>query len=409
MRRQLILYLLSALAGIVGGLITIAVVALVDLILELIWQEGVGISIDDPTRTIYIIPIFVAAGLIVGLINRASKKPLAHFEEILEEVFTKGHINWRTTPRAILTGLISLASGASLGPEALAASTSAGADGFSAEKSKANPQTSQVLSLGGISGMMGSLLSSPFLVPAMIIEGTGRVYSQIKSMISYSLVASAFGIGTFFTLFNKLYVIDLGLPSYSGSNLEDLTKAFIFGAVGALLGAVTFFALNKIFEKTWRPLKVGPLPAGLIGGLAIGLVAFAVPLTMFSGQHTLPELVAQSATLGFAALLGIAFLKLASTAFLLETGFFGGPVFPAIFAATALGIAMNDILKAPINLAVAASMAGLIAIVLRQPLSAALLPIAVTGTVTAGAVAVAVAGAFPVLILINRLTKNAST
>ena len=409
MRRQLILYLLSALAGIVGGLITIAVVALVDLILELIWEEGVGISIDDPTRTIYIIPIFVAAGLIVGLINRVSKKPLAHFEEILEEVFTKGHINWRNTPRAILVGLISLASGASLGPEALAASTSAGAAGFAAEKSKASPQASQVLSLGGISGMLGSLLSTPFLVPAMIIEGTNRAYEHIKATVSYSLVAGAFGIGTFFAIFNKLYIIDTGLPSYSGSNLEDLAKAFIFGAAGALLGAIVFFALNKLFAKVWRPLKAGPLLSGLAGGLVIGLVAFAVPLTMFSGQHSLPELIAQSASLGFGALLGIAFLKLFSTAFLIEAGFFGGPLFPAMFAATALGIAINDVLNAPVSLAVAASMAGLLTLVLRQPLSAAILTIAVTGTVTAGAVAVAVAGAFPVLILINRLTKNASS
>jgi H+/Cl- antiporter ClcA len=127
---------------------------------------------------------------------------------------------------------------------------------------------------------------------------------------------------------------------------------------------------------------------------------------MFSGQHVMPQLLAQSATLGFAALIGLAALKLASTAFLLETGFFGGPIFPALFASTALGLAFNDILNAPINLAVAASMAGLITVVLRQPLSAALLTLAITGAVTAAGVAVAVTGAFPVLMLINKLSPK---
>jgi H+/Cl- antiporter ClcA len=129
---------------------------------------------------------------------------------------------------------------------------------------------------------------------------------------------------------------------------------------------------------------------------------------MFSGQHTMTTLIAEASTFSAGLLLIIAFAKLFATTTLIRTGFFGGPIFPALFAGAALGLAFNTIFHSPEAVAISATIAGIMTISLRRPLSAALITIAIAGAGDATIVALAVSAGLIVLTLVERRLKPAA-
>lgn len=145
----------------------------------------------------------------------------------------------------------------------------------------------------------------------------------------------------------------------------------------------------------------------VVGAVIAGLIAVAFPITMFSGQHTLWTVLSDAGTYSFVAFVLIALGKLIATSTLIRTGFFGGPIFPAIFSGATLGLAMNTVFDVPMAVAVSATIAGIMVVSLRKPLSAAILTVAITGTENATLVAMAVSAGLIVLLLLDqRSTKS---
>ena len=98
-KRILILYLLSAIFGTIGGLLTIAVIYAIDGLIELIWSSGFGIDPDVPTRTMAVIFMLLICGLVVGLLNKKYGKTEGGIEVLIRESLDRGHIEWRKVPK----------------------------------------------------------------------------------------------------------------------------------------------------------------------------------------------------------------------------------------------------------------------------------------------------------------------
>jgi H+/Cl- antiporter ClcA len=95
------------------------------------------------------------------------------------------------------------------------------------------------------------------------------------------------------------------------------------------------------------------------GGLVIGLLAYLVPLTLFSGSANLEVIVDQGPALGVGLLIAAVLAKMITFAVSLSTGFIGGTVFPMLFIGGAVGMALHTIIPGiPAGLAVPAAMAA---------------------------------------------------
>ena len=164
----------------------------------------------------------------------------------------------------------------------------------------------------------------------------------------------------------------------------------------AIVLAKLFGYINKMFDVIAR----SDVQRLLLTGLVVSLFMYAAPLTMFSGQHTLNTLYEHSISASFIALILIAAMKLLSTSLLIRAGFIGGAVFPTVFTGVALGLALNQFLDVSPAVAVAATTVGLLTILLRQPLSAAILVLLFFGFTSGAAVACGVAGALLILPLL---------
>ena len=405
-KRTLKLYTFSALFGIIGAILTIGTVYILDELIKLVWEHGFNTDLSNPSRTIASLFVLLAFGLVIGLYSKKFGTAKSSIESVIEDALEHGYTDWRRGAKEVVTGLLSIASGASLGPEAPAAVVTAGVASMATEKSTNDIELKRTLTLSSVAGMLGSLLSSPFLATTMFIESAKDHLARLKTIISYSFIAGAFGMATFYFLFNTLYVLDFGIPVYNGPTGADLAKAFAFGLIGAIFTLVIGIIMRTI-EPIFKRLDKKIVTRSLIGAAIAGTIAFALPLTMFSGQHTLSTLVANAATASIISLLLLAFGKMIATLVLIRSGFFGGPIFPAVFAGAALGIALNGAFDAPLAVAISSTVAGIITVSLRQPLSAAVLVLAISGASNVAPVALAVAAGMLIVGAVELKQKQA--
>jgi len=404
--KELYAYGLSALFGCIGGIITITMIWLLHISTAWVWEDILDNNMDDPSRSPYVFVTFFIASLIAGYFAKKYTTPLIGMDEVVVQIIEKGKTRWQDTGRALINGLFSIASGASLGPEAPSVFVSAGASSFIAEKTRQPTKTAKIMNISSVSGMLGTLLSSPFLAPVLIAASAKNGVKNLRDSLTYSTIASAFGVGTFFGLFHTVAVINLGLPEYSGAGIKALTEALVIGFFAAVFLGIIFKATSPVIAAIVKPLKEKPFTLALVSGTISAAIAFCIPLTMFSGQYTIPALLEKSAEFGIAVLFIIAATKLFSTLLLLRSGFFGGPIFPMIFVGATIGVIITHIVSIPLTLAVAASITGLLTVAMRQPLSAALLTIGILGVSVTSVVAIAAAGACLLLTLLPETSDN---
>jgi H+/Cl- antiporter ClcA len=76
----------------------------------------------------------------------------------------------------------------------------------------------------------------------------------------------------------------------------------------------------------------------------IGVIGLFLPLTLYSGQEQLLQIIHNPATYGVGLLLLVMLVKALLTSTSFATGFDGGPLFPLIFIGGTLGLAISKIL-----------------------------------------------------------------
>jgi len=85
------------------------------------------------------------------------------------------------------------------------------------------------------------------------------------------------------------------------------------------LALITLIAIG-VMAKLTAPLARWTILRAAIGGVIFGLVAVALPLTLFTGTGQLPTVIRDGATLGAGLLIAVVFAKT------LVFGFIGGPI-----------------------------------------------------------------------------------
>ncbi len=196
----------------------------------------------------------------------------------------------------------------------------------------------------------------------------------------------------------------LELPSYS-LGPPELAIAVGLGVFGAVLG--TLFKLSTLAtRKLAAPLADRPIVRCTLAGLVLGLIAMALPLTLFLGTEGLADVATDPAALGAGLIVASVIAKIVATTGALSFGFVGGPIFPLLFVGGGMGavthLAIDDI---PLALAMTAMMAAVPASVIPVPLSVATLTILIAGVAPSEATAVFTAAL--VALMAGRLIESA--
>ena len=143
--------------------------------------------------------------------------------------------------------------------------------------------------------------------------------------------------------------------------------------LAGILGGYIYFAFARLIKIAAKPFGENILLKCAIGGLLLGISGTFLPLTMFSGEHQMGEVVANGQAIGAAILILIAVVKLLLTNICIESGLKGGHFFPVIFAGICIGYALSIIFGLDSVFCMGIATVSLVAHMLKKPLATVLL------------------------------------
>jgi H+/Cl- antiporter ClcA len=359
------LVLLSAAFAVPAALVSGLFIVVVRFLTDAAWvQLPEAVAIPEPAL---LLAVPIVGSLVVGLIVRFA--PGHGGPDPATEHGLGGHPGTlRELPGTVGAAAVSLASGASLGPEGPLVGILGTLGAATAGALRLPPEAGRVLGIAGLSSLLGGIFGNPLAVGLFLVEMSPVAGRELYRRIIPALVAATVGVFVFSLIAGGLFA-ELHFPAYEGLQPWHLAVAVAFGAGGAVLG-MAYVQLVKLVRLVLRPLDSMVIAKLLVGGVAIGLIAVVFgQLTLFSGEHEISEVIAQGESMGLAALPFLAVGKVLAAAVSLSTGFRGGRIFPVLFSGGTLGMAVHVAFPAiPAALAVSTGMAGIGVTVLRAPL-----------------------------------------
>ena len=284
-----------------------------------------------------------------------------------------GCVNYRNVQSILLQGFIALWSGAAVGPVGTLTFLAGGLGTFVSERLKLQKDDIQVLTYSAIAGAFGGFFGSPILGAVYAVE-----YMLIKELNLYrhlipGLIAGAVGYGVYFAILHTSFLGVYSFPDFASLRVVDLVWALLVGIIAALIGTL-FKLVFGLVHRVFGRLNKRPVILAITGGLIIGFIGSFLPLTLYSGQHQLLEIIRNPASSGIGILLLMMLVKILLTGTSFATGFEGDPMFPLLFIGGTLGQVLSEILTfIPQGVGVLAGMAGVACAFLPIPLSVALL------------------------------------
>ncbi|MDX1364851.1 chloride channel protein [Arenibacter latericius] len=361
-------FLLWALLGLIGGVIA----GLYWIVLEFL---TVKISFFEGWL---VIPIMAVCGLLAGLIIHFIGDP-GEIHLIVNNIrFNKGKLDPKNNPSMILSSLLCVASGGSLGPEAPLVQVTGSTGTWLGKIFRLKGEELRSLSIAGMASGFTALFGAPLGGSLFSLEILHHKHAvEYYKAIIPALVASSFS----YVIFALIIQLGLGatweLKSYEYSGLFDFGLAVLFAMVATFVGwgfiyCVKFFKI--VFEKKALPIYIKTL----IGGILLGVISYYFPLTRYFGHHEINELLESNVTLTL--LIGILIFKILAISITVTSGWRGGFIIPLFFVGTTLGLIIHQIFpETNVTLAIISCMAAINACVTRTPMSTTILLATLTG------------------------------
>jgi H+/Cl- antiporter ClcA len=226
------------------------------------------------------------------------------------------------------------------------------------------------------------LLGSPIVGAFLMLEVVGLTSPKAKAVLVPGLLCS--GIG---------FIVAVGVNAWAGIGVASLAitelpdfkhphGAEFLWAIGFGLGAAVLGALARRLALLARPhVEMRPVVLTPVAGLIVAVLAVlysqstgkAASDVLFSGEENLPHLLHSPSTYSVGACLLLIVCKGLAYSISLSA-FRGGPVFPSMFIGAAAGILLSHLPGLETTAGIAMGIGAMLAVMLRMPMTAVLLP-----------------------------------
>jgi H+/Cl- antiporter ClcA len=363
-------------AVIIGTLAGAAVLVFTQIVrygTDLIWPETIDYGWLGGEW--WWVALLGTTGLIVGVMRLLL--PVDEINGSLT-ILQESSVDRSTALPAIAISIVSMVGGASLGPfdGGVRAGATVG-DWYSSLRGLSDRER-EVNTASGINGALGGLLTAPVLATLFATELRWPIRRNLYRILLPSLTASIFGFAVSFAIIGDTF---LGVFELPGFDVEfwHLGLGFGLGVVASSLSWVLGMTVYTI--RRWiLPAVANQVIRATFGGVALGLIAVALPLTLASGKAQLGIEIENVETLGAGLLLAVVAAKIVAVAISLTTGFIGGPVMPALFIGGTAGLAIHALFPGiPIALAFSAMLVAVPGVSIGAPFSMILLAVLTVG------------------------------
>lgn len=361
-------YLHVVVVAVIGAVSVFLWLEVYERVNRLIWDN------DFVTANPWMFPVIcLPLSLLVGLLVKYRNAP-NNLEGSMLDTFVGdvSHLDWRGLPLNIVAALVSLWSGAVLGPEGGIGGISSKIAALYSERVRIPVEHRSQLVFSTVASAYNGLIASPLFTGVLGAELIKDPEARARTLPA-NLIGGSIGFLIFITLGANGLQDYLHLPAPSSYTAMDLVLVVVFAALGlvlALIAGVLFRAAAAVMGRFAHREVERALLAGVIFS-AVGMLA---PVLLFSGESQIFTVVANAPTYGPLALAAMAIVKLGLLAVAFKSGFLGGPTFPAIFASTCVGLAISLLFPGlPVELVIGGVMAGFLVVLFRAPFMVILL------------------------------------
>tara|TARA_R100000306_G_scaffold11162_5_gene13480 strand:- start:4121 stop:5413 length:1293 start_codon:yes stop_codon:yes gene_type:complete len=325
-----------------------------------------------------VIPIMAICGLMAGLIIHFIGDP-GEMQLIVNNIrFNKGKLDPKNNPSMILSSLLCVASGGSLGPEAPLVQVTGSTGSWLGKIFRLKGEELRSLSIAGMASGFTALFGAPLGGSLFALEILHHKHAvEYYQAIIPALVASGFS----YIVFALIVHLGLGptwhLPAYEMATVFDFAWAIFFAVIATFVGWGFIFC-TKFFKNLFGKLKTPIYVKTLIGGLLLGTIAFYLPITRYFSHFEIETLLVGDFTIKF--LVAVLIFKIIAIAITVTSGWRGGFIIPLFFCGTALGLLIHTIFPSiNLSLTIVSCMAAINACVTRTPMSTTILLATLTG------------------------------
>ena len=385
----------GVLIGLIAALSVLLFNYLMNLGLKWLWPDPPGyVPFSGSWRAVVILTV---AGLIVGLLYRFIKVKETEVADALKD----GRVDPEGVPGGLLVSLVSLIGGFSLGPEVPSGMLAGGLATWISERRKLSDEIRSSNVMASITSAYGGLFTAPlgaFLIPLEVPHM--QTFNYYGTLIIAGATA-VLGFAIFYIAGSDQFaglLRLLDLPQYTLLPWH-LGVAIVIGLLGAVLALIFGLSMGML-KKLVMPLNKMPILRNTLAGFLLGLLAWALPLTLFLGSDGLEFVTDNAAQIGVALLLVYIFAKILATAGAMAASFIGGPIFPLFFVGGTLGTVLTLLFPdIPIALSVGCGMVAVTAGILPIPMALGIYTILIVGLPITEAIPIFVASLTSFLVM----------
>lgn len=326
----------------------------------------------------YTIVMCMIGGLIVGVFHKIFGPWPEKMKDAVARMKKNGGYPYRKIPVIIAASFLSLFFGGTVGPEAglvglLLALCSWAMDQFGMARNKMENEISNNPDIPRAAVFRDMV--SDMLLPADEIIYDKRVKWTRGEQISAGVAAGLSGL-IVYILLNLVLGSCIVIPHLEDGEVSGIDKLMliILIAAGIFAGYLyhLFRKLTAAFFSRLAARRMQILNA-VLGGIILGLIGTALPMTMFSGGNDIQVIQYEYLQYTPVLLIVIGTVKLFLTNVCIESGWRGGHFFPVIFSGISIGYGMSLLLGSNQVLSVSVLTCALLASILQQPVGAIVL------------------------------------
>lgn len=321
--------------------------------------------------------VTTVGGLLAGvLVYSLAPEAEGHGTDAAVKAFHRaaGVIRGRVPPLKMLASAITIGSGGAAGREGPIALITAGFGSVYATARRRSEDERRLLVLTGMAAGLAAIFRSPIgaalfaievLYSDMEFEASALLYTMLASVVAYALNGLVVGWEPLFK------VPALSVPVFTEYGWYVILGV-ASGVVASLLPMV-FYGMRDAFHAIPLPAHVKPA----IGGLALGLLALALPQVLGGGYGWVQEAI--DGRLGVGLLLSLLFAKMIAFALTVASGGSGGVFAPSLFVGAMLGGSLAQIVHQTPAAFVIVGMAAVFGGAARVPIATLLMVTEMTG------------------------------
>jgi H+/Cl- antiporter ClcA len=363
-----LLYVHVIVVALIGGFAVLGWFALYEWLNKKLWDNSFVTS-HHWMFPVICLPLSLVVGLLVKYFNAPNNLEGSMLDSLTGDVSA---LQWKNLPVTVVQSLVSLFSGAVLGPEGAIGQISSKLAAFYCDVFRIPTDDRPTLVFTSVSSAYNGLLESPVFTAVLGTEVSPDKTAWLATLPA-TLIGGAIGYGIFLLVGSSGFANFLHLPPVKHYVALDMLYVVLLALVGIVLAVLTGLFMRAALRLFGR-FQERIVTRALLAGVIFSVVGYFAPLLMFSGESQSKTLIANAASDGVALLLLIAVVKLALLAVGFKSGFLGGPTFPLIFASTSVALALNIVFPGiPITILVAGIMASAVYVLFRTPLMVVLL------------------------------------